>query len=265
VTRRTLAGLTAAAAVCALLVAPARAAQEPGTADAEVRRRIEQRLAKAGLDHRADIQVRVVEGAVRLTGVAVSYADYREAERAARKEARSVDNQLHVVPEEPRTDKAIRADASHEVISWERYGAFDAVSVEVRQGVVVLQGWVDTPVKKDEIEERLAHVGGVRDVHNDLRLQGFSEGDRRLRVEIYARIYGDPMFERWAGVPDPPVRIFVSRGRITLAGLVGSQVEKVTAGNIARSSLAFSVNNQLRIESEERRKQDSKKQAPDES
>jgi osmotically-inducible protein OsmY len=245
-------------AACALLGMPAHAGDAaPG--DEGVRQRIEQRLARAGLDRKADIQVRVVDGVARLTGVAVSYGDYRAAERAARKEARSVDNQVRVVPEEPRADKAIRDEAAHEVLTWDRYGAFDAVSVEVQKGVIMLQGWVDTPSKKDEIEERLAPIAGVRDVHNDLRLQGFSSGDRRLLAEVFARIYADPMFERWAGLPDPPVRVFVSRGRITLAGLVGSRVEKVTAGNIARGTLGFSVNNQLQVESDVRRKEDARK------
>ena len=90
-----------------------------------------------------------------------------------------------------------------------RYGAFDAVAVDVEDGVVKLRGWVDNPYKKEEIEELLAQVDGLRDVHNDLRVQGFSSGDRQLRREIFRRIYRDPMFERWANMPDPPVRVFV--------------------------------------------------------
>lgn len=256
---RLVRGLLAGAAGV-LLCLPAHA-ESVAPDDAGVQARIERRLARAGLDRKADIQVRVMEGVATLTGVAVSYADFRTAERAARKEARAVDNQVHVVPEEPRADKAIREDATHEVLAWERYGPFDAVSIEVQKGVVMLQGWVDSPAKKDEIEERLAPIAGVRDVHNDLRLQGFSSGDRRLLAEVFGRIYADPMFERWAGQPDPPVRVFVSRGRITLAGSVGTSVEKATAGNIARSTLAFSVNNQLQVEGDKRRKEDARKAA----
>lgn len=250
-----------AAMLAAPLAAPSRAADDallPG--DDAVRQRIEQRLEKAGLEQNADIRVSVVSGVAHLTGVAVSYAAYRVADRAARKEARSVVNEVRVVPEQPRSDRAIQKDAMRDVLGWDRYGPFDAVSVEVEQGIVGLQGWVDSPAKKDEIEERLSHVPGVRDVHNDLRLQGFSVADRQLRTEVFQRIYGNPLFERWAGVNDPPVRVFVERGRIILAGLVASRLEKVAAGNIARGTLGFSVNNQLRIESEERRKEDRKKE-----
>ena len=259
VTATSLARLLAAAAVCLALAAPGRAGDTAVRPDAEVKARVEQRLVKAGLDRTADIRVSVANGAIRLTGVAVSYADYRAAERAARKESRSVDNQVHVVPEEPRADKAIREDATREILRWERYGPFDAVSVDVREGVLDLHGWVDTPTKKSEIEERLAQVPGVRDVHNDLRLQGFSSGDRRLLAEVFGRIYADPLFERWAGRPDPPVRVFVARGRITLAGTVGTNVEKVAAGNIARGTLGFSVNTQLQVEGDARRQEDRKK------
>ncbi len=233
--------------------------------DADVQKRIEQRLASAGLDQKADIHVTVDGGVARLSGLAVSYLDYRKADRAARKEARSVVNVVRVVLEARRSDRSIQDDAEAEVLNWERYGPFDAVAVEVHDGVIALQGWVDMPGKKDEIEERLAPLEGSRDVPNDLRVQGFSAADRRLLQQIHDRIYGDPMFERWAGENDPPVRVFVSRGRVTLAGTVSTAVEKATAANIARSSLAFSVDNRLQIEGEARKEEDSKKKKQNES
>jgi osmotically-inducible protein OsmY len=217
-----------------LLAAPAFAAT-----DADVQRKIEKRLAKAGFAQRADI--------------------LREAERLARKDAKSVVNLLRVVPEVPRSDKAIKGDAERAVLRWERYGPFDAVGIEVTDGVVRLTGWVDSPVKRGEIEERLARVDAIRDVHNDLRLQGFSGADVSLRREIHQKIYSDPLFERWAGLPDPPVRVFVYRGRVTLAGTVGSTVERTVAGLIARGTLAFTVDNQVQVEGDAARKEDRKK------
>jgi osmotically-inducible protein OsmY len=237
-----------------VLAAPAFAAS-----DAEVQRRVEKRLAKAGFDRRADIEVRVDSGVVRLTGITVRYLDLREADRLARKEAKSVVNLLRVVPEVPRTDKEIREDAERAVLRWERYGPFDAVGVEVREGTVRLTGWVETPYKRGEVEERLAHVDAVRDVLNDLRVQGFSQNDVSLRREIHRRIYSDPMFERWAGLPDPPVRVYVNKGKVTLAGTVGSAVEQTMAGMIARQTLSFGVDNQVKVEGERARKEDRKK------
>ncbi len=236
------------------LAAPAFAAS-----DAEVQRRVEKRLAKAGFDQRANIRVEVETGVVRLTGVTVRYLDLREADRLARQEAKSVVNLLRVVPEAPRSDKEIRADAERAVLRWERYGPFDAVAIEVEDGTVRLTGWVESPFKRDEVEERLARVDAIRDVLNDLRVQGFSQGDVRLRLEIHTKIYSDPLFERWAGLPDPPVRVYVSKGKVTLAGTVGSEVERVAAGMLARGTLAFAVNNQVQVEGEAARKEDRKK------
>jgi osmotically-inducible protein OsmY len=237
-----------------LLAVPAFA-----SSDGDLQRKIEQRLAKAGFEQRADIKVDVDSGVARLSGITLRYVDLREAERLARKDAKSVVNLLKVVPEEPRSDKAIHTDAEHAVLRWERYGPFDAVGIEVQEGVVRLNGFVDTPWKKTEIGNRVARVDGLRDVVNDLHVQGFSQGDVNLRQQVYERIYSDPLFERWASLPDPPVRVFVDRGRVTLAGTVGSKVEQVAAGMIARGTLAFAVNNQLKVEEPAKGKEDRKK------
>jgi osmotically-inducible protein OsmY len=239
-----------------LLAAPAFAVD-----DADLQRRIEARLAKAGFEMRADVQVEVESGVARLTGITLRYTDLREAERLARKDVKSVVNLLRVVPEEPRSDAAIRTDAESAVLRWERYGPFDAVAIDVAEGVVRLTGWVETPAKRNEIEARLARIDALRDVHNDLRVQGFSQGDVRLRREIYGKIYRDPLFERWAGLPDPPVRVFVERGRVTLAGTVGSAVEQVAVGMLARGTLAFAVNNQVQVEDDEAGKEDRKRES----
>ncbi len=253
VVRGTKAGLPC---LLALVATTASAAS-----DADLQRRIEARLAKAGLAQRTDIQVGVESGVARLSGITLSWADLREAERLARKDVKSVVNLLRVFPEEPRSDKEIRADAERAVLRWERYGPFDAVGIEVEEGVVRLSGWVETPFKRDEIEARLARVDAIRDVHNDLRVQGFSQGDVRLRLQIHEKIYTDPLFVRWAGLPDPPVRVFVDKGRATLAGTVGSDVERVVVGMLARGTLAFAVNNQVKVEGEDARKEERKKDA----
>jgi osmotically-inducible protein OsmY len=242
----------------ALCVRPAEAAAQ-GHADADILARIQARLAQTAFARDADIRVTVDGGVARLSGVALRYADAREAVRLARKEARRVVNLVRVVPESPRPDREVRAAIEAAVLRWDRYGPFDAVSVEVKDGVAHLQGWVDSPLKKEEIEARLASIEGLRDVHNDLRLQGFGSSDAGLRRQIFERIYADPLFERWRGLPDPPVRVFVSKGRVTLAGTVGSKVEQVAVDHIARGTLAFAVTNQVQVEGEAARQADRRK------
>jgi osmotically-inducible protein OsmY len=250
----------------ALLWAALAACTTPALAasDAQLARRIEERLLKAGFAQKADVKVDVEDGIARLTGFVLRWPDVREADRLARKEVKSVVNLLRVVPETPRSDKDVRADVERAVLRWERYGPFDAVGVEVRDGVVSLGGWVESPWKRSQIEERLTRVDGIRDVINNLRVQGFSQNDISLRSEVFTKIYTDPLFERYANLTDPPIRVFVDRGRVTLVGLVSSRLEQITVGHIARGTLAFSVTNLVEVESDVDKKKE-KKQPPVES
>jgi hyperosmotically inducible protein len=223
----------------------------PGLADdADTLRRIEERFSKAGLGQDSGITVEVDEGVVRLRGITLTLKDARQAERAARSVAEVVINEIRVFPEHPRSDPAILKEAREAVFSYARYGVFDAVGLSVEEGIVRIEGFVLDGVRRREIEERMASLEGVRDVHNDLRLQGMSPHDERLRRQLYARIYGNPLFARYAGWAEPPVRIFVDRGRATLAGRVASKVELTVLGQIANQSLAFSVNNVVKIDGE---------------
>ena len=231
-------------ALAALLAVPAFAD------DAEILQRVEERFAKVGLEKDTDIQIVVQDEIVHLKGIALTLADARTAEREARKVSKTVINEIRVFPESTRSDSEIQKDAEKAVYTYARYGVFDAVGVSVDQGLVSIQGFVNDNLRRREIEERIARIEGVRDVHNDLRLQGTSPYDERLRLQLYAQIYNDPMFAQYATWPEPPVRVFVDRGKVTLAGTVNSRVEQVRLGLIAGQSLAFSVSNHVRLESE---------------
>lgn len=156
-----------------------------------------------------------------------------------------------VVAEEvsSRPDAAIRQDAENAVLGYSRYGVFDAVGVEVQDGTVTLLGSVKEPYRKDDIERRVAKVAGVRALRNEIAVQPLSFHDDRLRRELVHRIYGGGVLVN-PSLVDPPVRIVVANGRITLLGYVNSAVERQMVGAIARSTLAFGVDNQLRLESE---------------
>ena len=52
------------------------------------------------------------------------------------------------------------------------------------------------------------------------------------------------------------MRVYVDRGRVTLVGVVGSRVEQVQVGHIARGTLAFSVTNLVEVESEVRQREE---------
>lgn len=218
--------------------------------DGAVRHRIEARLAKAGLPQRGDVQVDVKDGVAVLSGFTVTVDAQRAAEKAARKEAKTVENRLRVVPGEKKTDAEVQQAVASAILRDPYYGVFDSVGVAVEDGVVTLVGSVRQPWRKDDLDRRVARVEGARELRNQIRVQPTSTFDDRLRLQLYRRIYGNGLFVRYASFPDPPIRIVVENGRVTLTGVVNSRVERAVLDSIARGTLSFGVDNQVQVESE---------------
>ncbi len=147
-------------------------------------------------------------------------------------------------------DAGIRRAVADAVLDYVHYGVFDSVGVGVDHGVVTLEGSVLQPWHKDDIERRVARLDGVREVRNHIRVQPVSSFDDSLRVQLYRRIYGNALFQRYATFANPPIRIIVEHGNVTLTGVVNSRVERVVLESIARGVLAFKVDNQVQVESE---------------
>jgi hyperosmotically inducible periplasmic protein len=219
--------------------------------DASLPLRVRIGLAQAGLPSRGEIDVEVADGAVTLRGFTVTLEERRRAEEAARKQTDVVENRIQVVPE-PRSDAELSKAAEDAVRERAHYAVFDNVEVGVTDGVVTLEGSVLRPSRRTELEVRVARLEGVRAIQNEIRVQPVSVSDQRLRVELYRRIYGHDLFQRYAGWAEPPVRIVVEHGSVTLTGVVGSQVEKAVLESVARGTPAVRLDNQVRIESEVR-------------
>src|SRR5262249_56783307 len=112
--------------------------------DAGAQKKIEARLSQARLDQGADIKVEVKDGVATLRGITLTLEDRLRAEKAARKEARTVQNLVRVFPEK-RKDADIEKDVQDAILGSVYYGVFDSVAVGVEDGVVVLQGSVRLP------------------------------------------------------------------------------------------------------------------------
>jgi len=240
--RRWLAALAAASVV--LGAGAARAD------DAEVKRKVEERLAKAKVYSAADVRVTVDQGTVTLDGVASRMDAAYDAERAARKESKAVVNNLRVIPDVERKDSEIRKDVENRILSYSWYTVYDSIGASVENGFVLLQGSVNQPYRKTDIEERIASIPGVKGLKSEIGVQGVSGFDDSLRRQLVRRIYGDERFVQYASWAHPPIRIIVDGGRVTLTGYVNSPVEQQLLGHIARSTLAFAVDNQVKLESE---------------
>jgi osmotically-inducible protein OsmY len=119
--------------------------------------------------------------------------------------------------------------------------------------VVTLTGRVTMPYKKDAIEKRVAKIDGVRQVRDEITVLPVSQFDDRLRYRIARAIYGNPNFWNYAIMADPPVHIVVEHSRVTLTGVVQSDVERMLARSIAGSQFGvMSVVNNLKTDAEAR-------------
>jgi len=241
---RTFHRVTGAAAAIVILAALPSAADER-----DVKQRVLDRLAKSKLASEGAVQVSAEQGAVILDGAVTTVAARREAERAARKESKVVENRLRVVPEE-RTDAQITKDVRSAILRYPNYGVFDSVELGVDKGVVTLAGSVYRPNRKSDLDAAVARVAGVREIDNQIGVQSLSPFDDRLRREIYAQIYGSIDFVQYSNNANPPIRIIVDRGRVTLTGFVRSPVDRVQIESIARQTLAFDVVNKLHVDGE---------------
>jgi osmotically-inducible protein OsmY len=216
---------------------------------AGLKERVESRLVKAKLVESGAIQVAIANGAVVLDGAVTTVAARNEAEKAARKESKVVENRLRVVPEE-RSDKDIEKDARSAILRTPFYGVYDSVEMGVENGVVTLAGSVYRGNRKSDIESAVARVRGVRAVESRIEVQSVSFFDDQLRRELYARIYGNFNFVQYSNRANPPIRIVVDHGRVTLTGWVQSNVDRALLENVARGTLAFDVLNHLHVDGE---------------
>jgi osmotically-inducible protein OsmY len=221
------------------------------TDDAAIQQRIEARLEKAKISANGAVDVRVKDGSAVLTGAVATVAAQREAARLGRKEARSVDNRLIVLPA-PRPDAELVKEVRRKVLSYPRLTAFDNIEFSVDNGAVVLSGSVLQPYRRDDIERIVDGIAGVRSVKDEIGVQDPSPFDAALRWQIYSRIYGHigSVLPGAGERNDAPVRIVVDHGRVTLTGWVNSKVDRFLVGNAARSTLAFAVDNRVKVDGE---------------
>jgi hyperosmotically inducible periplasmic protein len=152
------------------------------------------------------------------------------------------------VPE--RKGLQVLKDVAEEVRQYTRFTIFDDVNAAIDAGVVTLSGKVTAPFKKDEIAARVARVQGVREVRNDIAVLPVSPFDDELRLRIARAIYSNPSFWHYASMANPPIHIVVENGRVTLTGVVATNVERMLARSLATTFGAFSVKNELKTDAE---------------
>ena len=153
---------------------------------------------------------------------------------------------------EERKDLQVFNDVAKAVNRYVHFTIFDDINAGVKDGVVTLTGRVTMPYKRDDIEKRVAKIDGVRQVRDEVQVLPVSQFDDQLRYRIARSIYGSFNFQPYAFRANPPIHVIVEHGRVTLTGVVNSEVDRMLARSLATQFGAFSVINNLKTDAEVR-------------
>lgn len=149
-----------------------------------------------------------------------------------------------------RKDFQVAKDIATSVQRYAHFTIFDDVNANVKDGFVTLTGKVTMPYKRDDIEKRVRKVDGVLGVNDEISVLPVSQFDDALRYRIARSIYNNSNFWSYAMMPNPPIHIVVEHGRVTLTGVVQSDVDRTLARSLATQFGALSVTNALKTDAE---------------
>ncbi len=129
---------------------------------------------------------------------------------------------------------------------------FDWYTVKSENGRVTVSGYAHNPMAKDSALYLIESAKGVKDVVDRVEVLPVSLFDDQIRVAAARRIYGGASFggTSFQGALDPahPIRIIVENGRVILAGVVNSELDRTVAGlKVSGLSGVFSVENKLEV------------------
>jgi osmotically-inducible protein OsmY len=158
-----------------------------------------------------------------------------------------------------RKDLQVFNDIADQVNRYTQLTIFDSISAQVDNGKVELTGWVTMPFKRDDLEKRVRKVEGVTAVDNKIGVLPVSQFDDELRFRIARAIYSHSLFWNYAAMANPPIRVVVNRGRVTLEGVVQSNVERMLARSLASGFGEFELKNDLKTDAEVREAMEARK------
>jgi hyperosmotically inducible protein len=199
-----------------------------------------------------NVQSSVEDGIVTLTGTVNLFQDKLDAAKKVKKLANvsGVRNQIAVAG--PTVSDAQLQQKLAKKLAYDRVGysdnAFNNLSLQVTNGVVVLGGETMNYVARDSALATVQNMPGVKDVVNEVKVLPTSIFDDQIRLRTARAIYRDSVLSRYATDPVDPIRIVVDNGHVTLYGTVQNAMDKNIAGMRANSVFgAFSVDNKISV------------------
>jgi osmotically-inducible protein OsmY len=198
-----------------------------------------------------DVKVTVDNGIATLSGTVDLYEYKVDADKRVHKVKgiNAVRNEIQVGGPTI-SDQELQAKLG-EKLAYDRVGygnAFNAITLNVQNGVVTLGGHARTDVDKDSALALVSTYPGVKDVNADIEVDPVSIMDDQTRMQVARAVYGYPTLNKYAIDPAKPIRISVQNGKVELYGVVDSQSDKEVAYMRANGVPGvFSVQNNLQV------------------
>jgi len=144
--------------------------------------------------------------------------------------------------------KTIEQKIERELKMLPRYEVFDYIDYKVDGSTVTLYGKVINGINKSDARNRVRSIPGVERVVDNIELLPPGSFDNSIRRNLFRSLANTGGLSRYLWPVNPPVRLVVERGHITLEGYVANQADYNTMNIIAKSVPGtFSVTNNLVI------------------
>jgi hyperosmotically inducible protein len=136
-----------------------------------------------------------------------------------------------------------------ELVTLPYYGVFDNLAYKVEGSTVTLYGQVVDATTRKDAERRVKKIEGIEQVVNNIQVLPVSGFDNTIRVRTYRALVRTGSLYRYFMGANSSIHIVVSRGHVTLEGVVSNRMDSQLAYTAARGIPGvFSVTNNLRVE-----------------
>jgi hyperosmotically inducible protein len=149
----------------------------------------------------------------------------------------------------PKTLEGLEKQVRKEIVMLPRYGLFDYIAYQINGHTVILSGSTISLGTRSGAERVVKHIPGVERVINNIRELPPSPYDDRIRRQLAQELGSSGGLSGYLFWTNPPVRLIVDGGRVTLEGFVGNRGDANTMNILANGIPGvFNVTNNLKVD-----------------